>query len=94
MITTLVSQKNPQPKINKGHVAYPELRNPELRNPELRNPEPPQRYIKVSDDSEIRLFVKSPRWSECIACKCINGHFCKPNTWMIPEDLYNLIMNN
>lgn len=89
MITTLVSQKNPQPKINKGHVAYPELRDPELRDPEL-----PQRYIKVSDDSEIRLFVKSPRWSECIACKCINGHFCKPNTWMIPEDLYNLIMNN
>ena len=99
MITTLVSQKNPQPKINKGHVAYPELRdpglrNPELRNPELRNPEPPQRYIKVSGDSEIRLFVKSSRWSECIACKCINGHFCKPNTWMIPEDLYNLIMKN
>lgn len=89
MITTLVSQKNPQPKINNGYVAYIEL-----RNPELRNPEPPQRYIKVSDDSEIRLFVKSPRWSECIACKCINGHFCKPNTWMIPEDLYNLIMNN
>ena len=99
MITTLVSQKNPQPKINKGHVAYPELRNPELRNPELRNPElrnpePPQRYIKVSDDSEMRLFVKSPRWSECIACKCINGHFCKPNTWMIPEDLYKLIMEH
>lgn len=84
MITTLVSQKNPQPKNNKGYVAYIEL----------RNPEPPQRYIKVSDDSEIRLFVKSSRWSECIACKCINGHFCKPNTWMIPEDLYNLIMNN
>ena len=94
MITTLVSQKNPQPKINKGHVAYPELRDPELRDPELRNPEPPQRYIKVSDDSEIRLFVKSPRWSECIACKCINGHFCKPNTWMIPEDLYKLIMEH
>ena len=89
MITTLVSQKNPQPKINKGHVAYPEL-----RDPELRDPEPPQRYIKVSDDSEIRLFVKSPRWSECIACKCINGHFCKPNTWMIPEDLYKLIMEH
>ena len=94
MITTLVSQKNPQPKINKGHVAYPELRDPELRDPELRNPEPPQRYIKVSDDSEMRLFVKSPRWSECIACKCINGHFCKPNTWMIPEDLYKLIMEH
>ena len=84
MITTLVSQKNPQPKINKVHVAYPDLHDLET----------PQRYIKVSDDSEIRLFVKSPRWSECIACKCINGHFCKPNTWMIPEDLYNLIMNN
>ena len=84
MITTLVSQKNPQPKINKGHVAYPGLCDPDT----------PQRYIKVSDDSEIRLFVKSSRWSECIACKCINGHFCKPNTWMIPEDLYNLIMNN
>ena len=94
MITALVSQKNPQPKINKGHVAYPELRNPELRDPELRDPELPQRYIKVSDDSEIRLFVKSPRWSECIACKCINGHFCKPNTWMIPEDLYKLIMEH
>ena len=94
MITTLVSQKNPQPKINKGHVAYPELRDPELRDPELRNPELPQRYIKVSDDSEMRLFVKSPRWSECIACKCINGHFCKPNTWMIPEDLYKLIMEH
>ena len=89
MITTSMSQKNPQPKINKGHVAYPELRNPELRDPDT-----PQRYIKVSDDSEIRLFVKSSRWPECIACKCINGHFCKPNTWMIPEDLYNLIMNN
>ena len=88
MITTLVSQKNPQPKINKGHVAYPEL-----RNPELRNPEPPQRYIKVSDASEISLFVQSSRWSECIACKYINGHFCKPNIWMIPEDLYNLVMN-
>ena len=94
MITTLVSQKNPQPKINKGHVAYPDLRDPELRNPNLRNPETPQRYIKVSDDSEIRLFVKSPRWSECIACKCINGHFCKPNTWMIPEDLYKLVMEH
>ena len=94
MITTLESQKNPQPKINKGYVAYIELRNPELRNPELCELDAPQRYIKVSDDSEIRLFVKSPRWSECIACKCINGHFCKPNTWMIPEDLYNLIMNN
>ena len=94
MITTLESQKNPQPKINKGYVAYIELRNPELRNPKLCDLETPQRYIKVSDDSEIRLFVKSPRWSECIACKCINGHFCKPNTWMIPEDLYNLIMNN
>lgn len=94
MITTLVSQKNPQPKINKGHVAYPELHDPELRNPELRDPKVPQRYIKVSDDSEIRLFVKSSRWSECIACKCINGHFCKPNTWMIPEDLYKLVMKN
>lgn len=94
MITTLVSQKNPQPKINKVHVAYPDLRDPGLRNPELQNPETPQRYIKVSGDSEIRLFVESSRWSECIACKCINGHFCKPNTWMIPEDLYNLVMKN
>lgn len=94
-----MSQKNPQPKINKGYIAYPELRNPELRNPELRNPETQnskssQRYIKVSDASEISLFIQSSRWSECIACKCINGHYCSPNTWMIPEDLYNLLINN
>lgn len=82
MIAT--TQTTPLPKINKGKIAYPKVSTQDQ----------PQRYIKVSDDSELRLFVKSSRWSECIACKSINGHYCSPNTWMIPEDLYNLVMEH
>lgn len=75
------TQSAPMPKINRGKVSYPQTSTDES----------PKRYIKVSGDA-VSAFMNSQQWSECIACARVHGHYCDPNTWMIPEDLYNLIM--
>lgn len=78
------TQSTPIPKINRGKVSYPQSSIGES----------PKRYIKVFGDSAVSAFMNSQRWSECIACARVHGHYCEPNTWMIPEDLYNLISNH
>lgn len=50
------------------------------------------KYVKVSWP-EIQDFMNHTRWSECIFCQSIDGHEVEDSTYMIPEDLYQEVMN-
>lgn len=49
-------------------------------------------YI-LSPWPENQQFMLHPRWEECIFCESIPDHECPDSSYMIPEDLYNEVMN-
>ena len=50
------------------------------------------KYVLVTFP-EIQLFMEHPRWNECIFCMSIEDHDCPDSSYMIPEDLYDEVMN-
>lgn len=47
-----------------------------------------EKYILVNWP-ESQKFVDHDRFDECLICHSINDKECAPNTYMVPEDLYN-----
>ena len=79
------TQTTPIPKINRGKVVYPQK--------DINNQ--PTKYVKIVEkyNPEILKNLQShPRWSECVFCTQSIGHPCE-DSWMIPEDLYELVVN-
>lgn len=57
---------------------------------ELTNTKPNQRYV-LAMFPDSQLFMDHDRFDECIA---VSGEDILDNSYMIPEDLYNLIIKN
>lgn len=52
-----------------------------------------EKYVLVSFP-EVQYFIEHPRWNECIFCMEIDGHPCPDETYMIPESLYQEVINS
>lgn len=50
------------------------------------------KYV-LSTWPEVQKFEDHPRWNECIYCIAIEGHPVPDYSYMIPEDLYDEVIN-
>lgn len=51
-----------------------------------------ERYLMVTWP-DIQNFMDNERWNECIFCMPIKDHPCPDSTYMVPESLYDKVMN-
>lgn len=52
-----------------------------------------ERYIRVCWP-EIQYFMEHKRWNECVFCMEIKDHPCPDSTYMVPESLFDEVMNS
>lgn len=52
-----------------------------------------ERYVMVTWP-EIQKFMDHRRFSECIFCTEIRDHPCPDSTYMVPESLYQEVINH